>query len=207
MQRRMAELDASIDRYLAEKDAADLAVPPATMKVDRLQDRIDLLRAQMAELKVIEAQMQQSPDTQISLTDPDARSMKSRSSGIVGYNVQAAVDADHHLIIAHEVVTTGSDRVQLVGMAQPARAAIGGDEITAVADRGYFSGRQILACEDAEITAYGSKPFTSSTRAASRFDRRDFTYDADRDCYRCPAGEGLVHRSTAIEGTMKIRRY
>ena len=199
----MAEFDASIDRYLAEMDAADLAVPPATMKVDWLEDRTDLLRAQM----VIEAQMQQSPDTQISLTDPDARSMKSRSSGIVGYNVQAAVDADHHLIIAHEVVTTGSDRVQLVGMAQPARAAIGGDEITAVADRGYFSGRQILACEDAEITAYGSKPFTSSTRAASRFDRRDFTYDADRDCYRCPAGEGLVHRSTATEGTMKIRRY
>ena len=207
MQRRMAELEASIDRYLAEMDAADLAAPPATMKVDRLQDRIALLRAQMAELKVIEAQMHQSPDTQVSLIDPDARSMNSRGSGIVGYNVQAAVDADHHLIVAHEVVTTGSDRAQLAGMAQQARAAIGADEITVVADRGYFSGRQILACEDAEITAYVPKPLTSSARAAGRFDRRDFIYDADRDCYRCPAGEDLAHRSTATEGAMKIRRY
>src|SRR3546814_10525418 len=105
----------------------------------------------------IEAQMQQSPDAQVSLTDPDARSMNSRGSGIVGYNVQAAVDADHHLIVAHEVVTTGSDRAQLAGMAQQARAAIGGDEITVVADRGYFSGRQILACEDAQIAAYVPK--------------------------------------------------
>src|SRR3546814_5918911 len=88
--------------------------------------------------------MQPSPDAQVSLPDPDARSMNSRGSGIVGYNVQAAVDADHHLIVAHEVVTTGSDRAQLAGMAQQARAAIGGDEITVVADRGYFSGRQIL---------------------------------------------------------------
>src|SRR3546814_19723886 len=87
------------------------------MKVARLQDRIALLRAQMAELRSIEAQMQQSPDAQVSLTDPDARSMHCRGSGIVGYNVQAAVDADHHLIVAHEVVTTGSDRAQLAGMA------------------------------------------------------------------------------------------
>src|SRR3546814_20990898 len=92
-------------------------------------------------------------------------------------------------------------------MAQQARAAIGGDEITVVADRGYFSGRQILACEDAQIAAYFPKPLTSSARAAGRFDRRDFIYDADRDCYRCPAGEDLVHRCTATEGAMKIRRY
>ena len=92
-------------------------------------------------------------------------------------------------------------------MAQQARAAIGGDEITVVADRGYFSGRQILACEEAEISAYVPKPLTSSARFAGRFDRRAFIYDADRDCYRCPAGEDLVHRSTATEGTMKIRRY
>src|SRR3546814_7882943 len=105
-------------------DAADLAEPASTMKVARLQDRIALLRAQMAELRSIEAQMQQSPDAQVSLTDPDARSMNSRGSGIVGYNVQAAVDADHHLIVAHEVVTTGSDREALAVMAQQARSPI-----------------------------------------------------------------------------------
>ncbi len=207
MQRRMAEINASIERYLAEMDAADLAEPPLTVKVTRLQDRIALLKAQMAQLKVIEAEMQRSPDGQVSLTDPDARSMNSKGSGIVGYNVQAAVDADHHLIVAHEVITMGNDRSQLVAMADQARIAIGGEVLTVVADRGYFSGRQILACEEAEITAYVPKSLTSNARAAGRFDKRDFIYDADRDCYRCPAGEDLPYRCTATEDTMKIRVY
>jgi transposase len=207
MQRRIVEINASIERYLAEMDAADLAEPLSTVKVTRLQDRIALLKAQMAELKVIEAEMRRSPDAQVSLTDPDARSMNSRGSGIVGYNVQAVVDADHHLIVAHEVITTGSDRAQLVEMANQARTAIGSEQITVVADRGYFSGRQILACEESEITAYVPKPLTSPARAAGRFDKRHFIYDADRDCYRCPAGEDLAYRCTATEDTMKIRVY
>src|SRR3546814_14586385 len=107
-------------------DAADLAEPASTMKVARLQDRIALLRAQMAELRSIEAQMQQSPDAQVSLNDPDARSMNSRGSGIVGYNVQAAVDAAHHLTVAHAVVTTGNHRAQRAGRATRARSPSGG---------------------------------------------------------------------------------
>lgn len=207
MQRRMAEIEASIERYLAEMDATDRAEPPSQTKVTRLQERIALLKEQMAELKVIEAEMQRSPDGQVSLTDPDARSMNSRGSGIVGYNVQAAVDADHHLIVAHEVMTTGSDRAQLVGMADQARAAVGAEEITVVADRGYFSGRQILACEESGITAYVPKPLTSSARADGRFDKGDFIYDADRDSYRCPAGEELPYRFTTTENFMEIRVY
>src|SRR3546814_13961741 len=117
--------------------------------------------------------MQQSPDAQVSLTHADARSMNSRGSGIVGYNVQAAVDADHHLIVAHEVVTTGRDRAQLADMARQARAAIGGDQITVVDDRGYFSGRQILACEEPQIADHVPKPITSSACAYGRFARGD----------------------------------
>jgi transposase len=207
MQRRLAELDASIDRYLTEMDAADVTEPASTMRVTQLQDRIALLKAQMAQLKAIEAEMQRSPDTQISLTDPDARSMNSRGSGTVGYNVQAAVDADHHLIVAHEVVTTGSDRAQLAGMAEQARDAFGTEKIIVVADRGYFSGRQILACEDAEITAYVPKPLTSQAKFAGRFDKSVFVYDVDRDCYRCPAGEELTYRFTTTEAQMEIRCY
>ena len=90
--------------------------------------------------------MHASPDQQVSLTDPDARSMKSRDGGIVGYNVQTAVDAEHHLIVAHEVITEGVDRDQLSRSAEQARAAMGVDELTVVADRGYFKGEQILQC-------------------------------------------------------------
>src|SRR6266540_2027200 len=126
MQRRMAQIEESIARYLAAMDTADRAEPEvAELKKGRLQDKIAALQEQMQRLKMLEAQMLASPDQQLSLTDPDARSMKSRDGGIVGYNVQTAVDAKHHLIVAHEVVTAGIDREQLTPMAEQARAATG----------------------------------------------------------------------------------
>jgi transposase len=145
MKRRMAAINESIERYLTSMDTADRAEPEvAALKKGRLQDKIDALKQQMEQLKVIEAQMNASPDKQVSLTDPDARSMKNREGGIVGYNVQTAVDAEHHLIVAHEVTNEGVDRDQLSSMAQKAKDAIGTQELTVVADRGYFKSELIL---------------------------------------------------------------
>jgi hypothetical protein len=139
MKRRMAAINESIECYLTSMDTADRAEPEvAALKKGRLQDKIDALRQQMQELQAIDTRMNASPDKQVSLTDPDARSMKNREGGIVGYNVQTAVEAEHHLIVAHEVVTDGVDRDQLAPMAEQARQAIGTEELTVVADRGYF---------------------------------------------------------------------
>src|SRR4029077_2520230 len=124
----------------------------AALKKGRLQDKIEALKQQMERLRAIETQMHASPDQQVSLTDPDARSMKNREGGIVGYNVQTAVDAEHHLIVAHEVINDGLDRDQLAPMAEKAKAALGADELTVVADRGYFKSEQILECTRAGIT-------------------------------------------------------
>ena len=117
MKRRLAEVDASIDRYLQQLAAADQA-EPAQDKSRRLEDKIAAMRKEMARLKKLEARMLNTPDKQVSLTDPDARSMKSRGNGIVGYNVQTAVDTEHHLIVAHEVTNSGTDRRQLANMAK-----------------------------------------------------------------------------------------
>src|SRR6202045_2503368 len=153
MQRRMAQIEESIARYLAAMDTADRAEPEAAeLKKGHLRDKIAALKEQMQRLKTYEAQMLASPDQQLSLTDPDARPMKSRDGGIVGYNVQTAVDAKHHLIVAHEVITEGIDRDQLTPMAEQARAATGIEALTVVADRGYFKGEQILDCDQARIT-------------------------------------------------------
>jgi hypothetical protein len=92
--------------------------------------------------------------------------MKTRSSGIVGYNVQIAVDTKHHLIVAHDVTNVGSDRDQLSSMAKQARTAMGTEKLTAIADRGYFKAEEILACEEAGITAIVPKPETSTAKAA-----------------------------------------
>jgi transposase len=121
MKRRLASINESIERYLTAMDTADRAEPEvAALKRGRVQDKIAALKQQMERLRAIETQMNASPDRQVSLTDPDARSMKNRDGGIVGYNVQTAVDAEHHLIVAHEVINEGVDRDQLSRMAEKA---------------------------------------------------------------------------------------
>ena len=145
MKRRLAEIDKSIHRYLGQIETADRLEPVmAEPKTGRLKDKIGVLKQEIERLKKIEAVMIETPDQQLSLTDPDARSMKTRGTGIVGYNVQTAVDTEHHLIVAHEVTNQGSDRAQLSSMAKRARSVLQTTELRVVADRGYYDGSEIL---------------------------------------------------------------
>lgn len=170
LKRRMEEIESSINRYLTALDAADQEEPKSPQpKVVRLEERIAKLKAQMKELQAIEIQLNESPDKQVSLTDPDARSMMTRGTGIVGYNVQTAVDTQHHLIVAHEVTNVGSDRDQLSAMAKQAQEAMASETLSVVADRGYFKSEEILACQDANIITYVPKPMTSAAKADGRF--------------------------------------
>jgi transposase len=210
MQRRLAQIDESIARYLSQLDSADRqgeTVPQA--KITRLNEKIATLRREIQRLNALNVQMMQSEDKQISLTDPDARSMATsgRGSGMVGYNVQSAVDTKHHLIVTHEVTNVGSDRGQLCNMSERARAAVGSEAIEAVADRGYYSGEEILACEEAGITVFLPKPMTSGINAKGRFGKQDFVYVAADDVYLCPAGEQLTYHYTNEEDGKTLRRY
>jgi transposase len=208
MQRRLQQIDESIERYLrqiASADRQEAAV--ATDNTQRLEDKITALKTEMARLKKLEVQMLQTPDQQLSLTDPDARSMKTRGNGIVGYNVQTAVDAEHHLIVAHEVINTGSDRHQLYHMAQQAKEAIGSETLEVVADRGYFTSEEILACEQSKITTYLPKPQTSGSTKKGLFSKRDFMYKAEDDEYECPAGERLIRRFETQEKGLTLHKY
>jgi transposase len=208
LQRRMEEIESSINQYLTELDTADRQEPAAAkLKADRLNDKISALKAQMKKLRVIEAELNEAPEKQISLTDPDARSMKTRGTGMVGYNVQTAVDAKNHLIVAHEVTNVGVDRDLLSSMAKQARAAIGGTDLTVIADRGYFKGEEILACQEAGISAIVPKTTTSGAKAEGRFDKADFIYDPACNEFRCPAGQHLIWRFASIEKGMKMHRY
>lgn len=126
---------------------------------------------------------------------------------MVGYNVQTAVDAKHHLIVAHEVTNVGHDRAQLFNMSRQAKQAIGTEKLDVVADRGYYKGEEILACDDAEITTYLPKPQTSGNMSKGYFGKRDFIYDAEEDEYVCPAGERLTWRFQAEEKGQIIDKY
>ena len=130
-----------------------------------------------------------------------------KDSGIVGYNVQSAVDTKNHLIVAHEVTNIGTDRRQLSNMAEQARNEMGTEKLEVFADRGYYEGEQIRACEEAGITVTLPKPMTSGAKAAGRFGKQDFAYDATEDVYRCPAGKRLTYRYAGVEDGKMLRRY
>jgi hypothetical protein len=163
----------------------------------------------MQRLAAMEKQMLASPDQQISLTDPDSRSMATsgRGSGVVGYNVQVAVETEHHLIVTHEVTNSGSDRAQLANMGHQAREALGVDKLEAVADRGYYNSTEIKACDDAGVAVTLPKPMTSGAKSDGRFGKQDFVYNAAEDVYRCPAGEKLAYRMTTEQDGKMMRRY
>jgi len=211
MKRRMEQIEESVERYLHQLDSADRQEPSLARETSttRLKDKIAKLKEEMQRLEKLEVQRLATPDQQISLTDPDARSMATsgRGSGMVGYNVQAAVDIKHHLIVAHEVTNRGTDRSQLAQMARQTKAALETDRLDVVADRGYFSSPEILACELAGITVTLPKPQTSGSKAKGRFGKQDFVYLADEDVYRCPAGERLIYRFTNQENGLTLRRY
>ena len=211
VERRRIQLEESVSRYLGQLDTADRQEPSETLsaKTARLKEKLAKLREEMQRLKALEARMLAEPDQQISLTDPDSRSMATsgRGSGVVGYNVQVAVDTEHHLIVTHEVTNVGSDRSQLARVAKETKATLQTDTLEAVADRGYFSGEEILACEQAGITVTLPKPMTSGAKSDGRFGKQDFVYLPEEDIYRCPAGEQLKYRFTNVENGLSLRRY
>ena len=211
VERRRTQLEESVARYLAQLDTADRQEPSEELaaKAEHLKEKLVKLEGEMQRLAAMEKMMLASPDQQISLTDPDSRSMATsgRGSGVVGYNVQVAVDTEHHLIITHEVTNSGSDRAQLANIASQAKDVLGVDELEAVADRGYYSGEEILACDKAGIAVTLPKPMTSGMEARGRFGKQDFVYLADEDVYRCPAGKKLNYHYTNEEDGQQLRRY
>lgn len=208
---RIAHLEASIERYIDEMvqiDRQDEGEVRAE-KVSNLGRRYGRIRQEIQRLQALGRAVEAAPDGQISLTDPDSRAMatSARRSGLVGYNVQAAVDAETHLIITHDVTNERHDRNQLAPMAKAARAVLGRDKMDVIADKGYFSGHEILACHKAGITATVPRPDTSGSRSKGMFVKADFAYDAAADVYRCPAGRVLTYRYTTEENGLRLRRY
>ena len=207
---RLKQIDESINRYLGQIESADrVELSTAKEKKERLGIKIEKLKKEVEQLNKIQEQLKELPCGQLSLTDPDARSMATsgRGTGMVAYNVQTAVDSEHHLILAHEVTNQGHDHHQLANMAKQSKDIIGKDDLTVVADRGYYTGEEIKACDDEGITTYLPKPQTSNNQARGYFGKRDFIYHPKDDEYECPAGERAIYRFSREEKGKLTRRY
>ena len=216
MERRLAQIEESVARYLSQLDTADRQTASGeapseelVARTTRLKEKLIKLEEEVKRLKAIEKVMLAAPDQQVSYTDPDSRSMATsgRGSGVVGYNLQAAVDTTNHLIVAHEVTNVGTDKSHLANMANQAKAALEAENLEAFADRGYFKGEEILACDEAGITVTLPKPQTSEAKSEGRFGKQDFRYVAEEDIYICPAGETLIHRFANEENGLVLHRY
>ena len=209
VKRRLQKTQANIDRYLAKLDAVDREEPEIReVTAAQLKQKIASMEAKMEALKAHEAEVEAHPDSQVSLTDPDARSMMKAGGGsTVSYNVQTAVDSKHHLIAAHEVTNAPSDRRQLASMAKQARTALDAEDLTVIADPGYYKGEEIVECYDAGITALVPKTDTTNRKAKGQYTKADFTYDAERNEYVCPAGERLTYRFDSVESGKTLWVY
>jgi len=207
MKKRLMEIEESIDRYFSQLDNSDSQDTSESDTSIQLQDKITKLKAEMSRLKKLETRMLEHPDKQVSLTDPDSRSMVTGGKGMVGYNTQAAVDCEHHLIVAHEVTNVGNDRNQLSSMAKKARLSMRAENLKVVADRGYFKGEEILACDEAGITTYVPKALTSGSKKHGRFTKQDFKYLSESDEYFCPANQLLPWHYIVKEGGRDMRCY
>lgn len=208
---RIAHLEAAVERYIDEMVRIDRQEEGEARaeKVENLGQRYGRIRQEIERLKAMDRALEDAPDGQISLTDPDARAMatSARGSGLVGYNAQAAVDTETHLIVTHDVTNECHDRDQLSAMAKEAKAALGRTEMSAIADKGYFSGHEILACHEAGITTTVPRSATSGNRIKGMYVKDDFAYEPVADVYRCPAGEILTYRYTTEEAGLQLRRY
>jgi transposase len=206
LQFHIERVEKHIDDYLKQLEAADREERHVT-DGRSLEDKIIWLKQRLAELKVMEEEVNNHPDKQVSTIDPDARLLKTQGmTRAVCYNVQSAVDTTHHLIVAHEVTNT-PDRGLLCQVGKQAQAALGQEEITVIADKGYFSGTDIKDTQDAGMTALVPKGDTSGSEKKGIFNRSLFTYDANEDVYICPARKKLTYRFSGIEKGLVIKRY
>lgn len=206
----LTTIDARIAAYIERLDAQDAAEARdavGSVTVSALQEKLTALRARRTTYRELVAELAASGDTQISQTDPDSRSMRVGTGVAVCYNVQTAVDAKHKLIVAHDVVNAPTDQAQLSPMAMSAQAILASPDLHAVADRGYYSGPEILACLDAGITPTVPKPHTSANAKLGLFTKEHFQYDAVADTYECPAGNVMTYGYSTVERGRGMRYY
>jgi transposase len=207
LEERLKKIDEKVERYLDEMDRGDEEGKDTEISAAELKQKIEKLKERKGRYEELLKELGASGQSQVSLTDPESRAMALTPRGEVSYNVQTAVDRKHHLIVEQDVTNEGLDNHQLFTMAQKTKQMLGQDELQVVADMGYYNHEELKRCEEAGITTYVSKPLVSKNTARGLFGKEKFVYEADGDCYRCPAKERLDFRFETQEGDKKFRYY
>jgi transposase len=209
LQRALAYLEQDIADYLQALEQADQQDGEPAHSDPQLAEKLSQLRERQAKRSQQLQQLQASGETQIAEVDPDARLLSKKGKGtIAGYNVQIAVDDKHKLLITGDVTQDGNDQQQLAPMSQAAKEALGVETLTTVEDLGYFNAVQIQECQEQGITPYVPEPDKQAqVRKQDRFTREEFTFDAQANGYRCPAGQPVPYYGTRHKGSKLLWDY
>ena len=207
LEKRLKGIDKKVERYLEEMDRADKREKQTAISAEDLKDKIAKLKERKGRYEELLTELKASGEKQVSLTDSDSRAMALTPKGEVSYNVQTAVDSKHHLIVEQDVTNEGLDNHQLLVMAQSTKQMLAQSDLHVVADMGYYNHEELKQCEEAGITPYVSKPIVSKNTARGLFGKEKFVYEADGDCYRCPAGQRLDFRFQSVQDGKTFRYY
>jgi transposase len=209
----LVEIENKVSAYLEELDQSDAQEEASSadsgqrLSVEELKEKIAQLKERKKELQSLAQDLEKSGARQVSLTDPDSRAMSMGRGSTVGYNVQTAVDAKHSLIVDTQVTNTTSDLGALGIMAIKTQEALEAKNLSVVADKGYYNGKEVLACDSIGVTAYVAKPLTSANTARGLYGKESFKYDAKNNCYICPAQKKLTYRFATNEKGRAIYYY
>lgn len=204
----LARADARLAEYLQQLDAGDTAEGhEEKLTRPQLEEKIAALREKMEWHEELRGRLEDEEEKQLSTTDPDARKMHAAQGTVIGYNAQSAVDAKHKLIVAEDVINEGTDVQQLANVATEAKQTLAVDQLEVVADPGYYNNADVSLCEEKGITPYIRKADTSANTARGLYAKKDFTYDKEKNVYRCPAGAELTHRFNTHELGRSLRYY
>jgi hypothetical protein len=208
LKRLIEEIDGKIEQYLKELDRQDQQeVGERSLSTEELKEKIERYKQRRGQYEQLKRDLEQSGESQVSLTDPQSRSMRVGHGVEVSYNVQIVVDHKHKLVVEHEVVNEVTDQGQLSTMAKKAKETLGVESLEVVADRGYYNGEEVKTCEESGMTVYVPRPNNSSNLKRGLFTKEDFVYEPEKDCYRCPAGKELSYRFNSVEQGRAVRSY
>jgi transposase len=208
LRRMIREIDDKIDQYLKDLDRQDKQeAGQQSLSREQLKEKVERYKERRAQYAQLKSDLEQSGESQVSLTDPESRSMRVGHGVEVSYNVQIVVDQKNKLLVEYEVTNEVIDLGQLSTMAKKAKETLGVETLEVVADRGYYNGEEVKACEQSGITAYVPKSNSSSNLKRGLFTKEDFIYEPDKDCYRCPAGKELSYRYQTLEQGRWMRSY
>jgi transposase len=208
LRRVIKEIDGKIDQYLKQLDQQDQQeAGQRGLSPEQLKEKIEQYQQRRAQYEQWQTDLERSGESQVSLTDPESRSMRVGHGVEVSYNVQIVVDHKHKLVVEHEVTNEVTDQGQLSPMAKKAQETLGVPTLEIVADRGYYNGGEVKACEESGMTVYVPKPNNSSNLKRGLFTKEDFIYEPQKDCYRCPAGKELSYRFDSVEQGRPVHSY